>query len=160
VARIFRSLLFFAAAALVGATTARAENYALLIGVSGYPTLSTHQLEGPRNDVVLLRDVLARRGFRPNNIRILADGVPGAEAPTRTRIMEALDTLADRVHPNDFVRLVFRARLAAAGRSRQPEPQAGRAEFDDITDRYRQVVWPRQVGRECDHRSSVRRGAQ
>ncbi len=98
----------FVAAALVGVTIAHAENYALLIGVSGYPTLPTaNQLEGPRNDVVLLRDVLSRRGFRQDNIRILADGVPGAEEPSRARIMEALDTLASKVHSDDFVFVSF-----------------------------------------------------
>lgn len=105
-ARTIRSF-FIVAAALLGATAAQAENYALLIGVSGYPTLPTHQLEGPRNDVVLWRDVLSRRGFTQENIRILADGVPGAEEPTRARIMEALDLLADKVRPDDFVFVSF-----------------------------------------------------
>jgi hypothetical protein len=106
VASTFRPLLLFAAA-LIGVTTAHADNYALLIAVSGYPTLPTHQLEGPRNDVVLLRDVLERRGFRPDNIRILADGVAGAEQPTRARIIEALDTLAEKVRRDDFVFVSF-----------------------------------------------------
>ena len=101
-ASVFGSLIIFATA-LVGVTIAHAENYALLIGVSGYPTLSAaHRLEGPRNDVVLLRDLLSRQGFKQANIRILADGVPGAEEPTRARIMDALDTLADKVRPDDF----------------------------------------------------------
>jgi Caspase domain len=99
--------LIIAAATLVGVTTAHAENYALLIGVSGYPTLPTHQLEGPRNDVALLRDLLSRHGFRQENIRMLADGVAGAEQPTRAGIMAALDTLADKVHRDDFVFVSF-----------------------------------------------------
>jgi hypothetical protein len=105
-ANIFRSSVA-AVLMIIGIASAHAANYALLIGVSGYPTLPTHQLEGPRNDVVLLRDVLSRQGFRQDNIRILADGVPGAEAPTRPRIMEALDTLADKVHRDDFVFVSF-----------------------------------------------------
>jgi len=100
--------LLLAVAALAGVNMAHAENYALLIGVSGYPTLpSAHRLEGPRNDVALLRDVLSRHGFRPDNIRILADGVAAAEEPTRARIMEALDALADKVRHDDFVFVSF-----------------------------------------------------
>ncbi|MGC2203989.1 MAG: caspase family protein, partial [Stellaceae bacterium] len=83
-------------------------NYALLIGVSGYPSLPVaNRLEGPRNDVVLLRDVLSQHGLTRDNIRVLADGVPGAEEPTRARIMEALGTLADKVRRDDFVFVSF-----------------------------------------------------
>jgi Caspase domain len=100
--------LLIIATTLLGATSAHAENYALLIGVSGYPTLSpARRLEGPRHDVVLLRDMLSRHGFSPDNIRILADGVVGAEEPTRARILEALDTLAERVRRDDFVFVSF-----------------------------------------------------
>jgi Caspase domain len=100
--------LVLTVAALAGVTRAHAENYALLIGVSGYPTLpSAHRLQGPRNDVALLRDVLSRHGFPSDNIRVLADGVPGAGEPTRARIMEALGTLADKVRRDDFVFVSF-----------------------------------------------------
>ena len=106
-AGFFRSLTI-AAAAFVGVATAHAENYAVLIGVSGYASLPAgYRLEGPRNDVALLRDVLSRRGFRQDNIRVLADGVPDAEEPTRARIMEALDALADKVRRDDFVFVSF-----------------------------------------------------
>ena len=104
---IFRSLVIISAT-FVGVTTAHAENYALLIGVSSYRNLSVeHRLTGPRNDVSLLRDVLSRHGFKPDNIRVLADGVPGDEEPTRARIMGALDTLADTVRRDDFVFVSF-----------------------------------------------------
>lgn len=80
-------------------------NYrALLVGVSSYPNLSESlQLRGPQNDVKRMREVLSARGFRGENIQILADGVDGAELPTRTAVLSALEKLAQTAKPNDYI---------------------------------------------------------
>jgi len=85
-----------------------AELRALLVGVSGYPELPERlRLSGPRNDVQRMRQVLLARGFDPEQIETLADGVPGAALPTRANIMAALDRLATRSVRGDIVVLHF-----------------------------------------------------
>lgn len=88
---------------------ARSEGRALLVGVSDYPTLpaGVQRTPGARNDVALLRDTLRQRGFAPQHIRVLADGMPDAQRPTRTNILRALDDLADASRAGDFVFLHF-----------------------------------------------------
>ncbi|MBV8092505.1 MAG: caspase family protein, partial [Acetobacteraceae bacterium] len=132
-------LSLVAAVTFAWAATADAENYALLIGVSGYPTLPTHQLEGPRNDVVLWRDVLSRRGFREDNIRILADGVPGAGEPTRARIMEALDMIADKVRRDDFVFVSF----SGHGSQQPDDPESPNLKPDGLSS----TILPFDIGK-------------
>lgn len=84
------------------AATSRAADHALLVGVSEYPALDQdYQLRGPRNDVLLMQEVLIQRGMDPANIRILADGVAGAALPTRAAILKALDALADGLEAGD-----------------------------------------------------------
>lgn len=97
--------LAFAAAADAG----RAEWRALLVGVADYPTLpaGVERTTGARNDVLLLREVLRQRGFKPEQIRVLADGVAGAELPTRANILRALDDLAAASAPGDSVFVHF-----------------------------------------------------
>lgn len=96
--------------------SAHAELRALLIGVSGYPALPERlHLQGPRNDVQRMRQVLLGRGFDDANIRLLADGVAGAALPTRANILTALDGLAKAAQPGDTVFLHF-----AGHGSRQP----------------------------------------
>ena len=56
-------------------TSAWAENRALLIGASGYPS-HIGPLRGPSNDVRAIFALLAERGFRTENVRVLADGLP------------------------------------------------------------------------------------
>jgi len=79
--------------------------HALLIGVSEYPALEErYQLkDGPRNDVALMRTMLQDKGFSPERITALADGVNGAAGlPTRAAILDGLTALSDRVQPGDF----------------------------------------------------------
>lgn len=90
---------------LIYHTPASAENRALLIGVSGYK--DRNRLEGPSNDVPLMRDRLLERGFTAPNIRILADGVPGGEMPTRAAILSALADLAQQASRGDFIYVQF-----------------------------------------------------
>ena len=94
---------------LAAATHAsHAERFALLVGVSAYPHLAPHQqLQGPANDVRRMREALLLRGFEPRHLRVLADGVDGAELPLRMAILGALDELAGRARPGDTVLLHF-----------------------------------------------------
>lgn len=88
---------------LAGAAPAPAETRALLIGVSDYdPASGIPSLKGPRNDVRLLREVLAGRGVR--DIRVLADGVEGSLGrPDRAEIVAELGRLAGDAAAGDLV---------------------------------------------------------
>ncbi len=79
--------------------------HALLIGVGENPELpAVPQLQdGPRNDVKLMRTVLQSKGFSPERITVLADGVEGSVGdPTRAAILDGLTALSERVKPGDF----------------------------------------------------------
>lgn len=85
-----------------------AVRHALLIGVSRYPSLSVDmQLEGPANDVRLIRRLLLERGFQPEHIRVLTEGQDADTPPTRAAILAALQNLSDEVRHGDFVYLHF-----------------------------------------------------
>lgn len=117
-ARAVRGLLTVLLA--LAAPGVRAEWRALLVGVSDYPTLpaGVQRTPGARNDVALLRTTLLQRGFPPSQVRVLADGLPGAETPTRSNILRALDDLADASGPDDvvFLHLAGHGSLAPAAR--------------------------------------------
>lgn len=123
---------------------ARAERHALLVGVSRYAVFAgdaRRQLAGPANDVQLMRTLLERRGFAAPALRVLADGVAGADLPTRAAILEALDDLAARVAPGDQVLLYF----AGHGAQMPADPQTpqGRAENDGL----HEIFLPADTGR-------------
>jgi metacaspase-1 len=85
---------------------ALAEVSAILVGVSDYDdTVGITDLDGPRNDVALLQEVLIRRGV--TRIEVIADGVTGAPLPTRAAILDSLDAKARSVSPGDFVYIHF-----------------------------------------------------
>ena len=75
------------------------QGHALLIGCTSYPHLDVQQLEGPANDVVLMRDLLTTRfGFLKQNIVTLSEAegkATGDESrrPTRASIKCAFDDL-------------------------------------------------------------------
>ncbi|MEG3640342.1 caspase family protein [Magnetococcus sp. PR-3] len=85
------------------------QKHALLVGVSQYDNLPKHlQLNGPANDVQLMHNLLLERGFIPERIKVLADGVKGADnRPTRAHILSALQQLAKDAQHDDFVFLLF-----------------------------------------------------
>ncbi len=86
-----------------------AANHALVVGVSKYPGLGAHfQLRGPRNDATLVAQFLGNNPYRSfENLKILADGVKGAEVPTRAAILTALDDIAQQATRDEFVYLHF-----------------------------------------------------
>src|SRR3954465_262940 len=100
-------LLLCLAALCCAALPAQAKdrNYrALLVGVSDYPALKKDLwLEGPRNDVTRMREVAVTRGVPAQYITMLADGVQGAELPTRQHILDALDQLARTASADDYI---------------------------------------------------------
>ena len=110
--------------------------YALLVGVSQYPS-GVPSLQGPRNDVSLIRDILLERKFAADHIQILADGVESAAGlPTHAAIMNALQGLTQRVRPGDFVYLHF-----SGHGSRQPVVQDA-AEPDGLDE----IFLPHDIG--------------
>ena len=133
----------FLCCAVLGAVLAQpavAENHALLIGVSNYPSLDKSlQLEGPANDVQLMRDLLKTTGFAESHIRVLADGVAGAAAqPTRAAILGELGGLADAAKKGDFVYLQF------GGHGTQQPSRPGKVPVE--ADGLDELFLPRDVG--------------
>lgn len=122
---------------------------ALLVAVSSYPTLDkAYQLQGPRNDVQRMRQVLLQRGFKPDQIQLLADGVSGAQEPTRDNILKALDAMGRGAQAGDTVVLYF-----AGHGSQEPADRstpAGRQEADGLFEIFLPIDvgrWDGQLGR-------------
>jgi len=132
--------LAVAAACLPGTALAQ-QRLALLVGVSAYPKQPGGRdisLTGPKNDVRLYQRVLAERGFRPENVAVLADGVRGD--PTRAAIVGALEGLAKRADKGDFVFLFF-----AGHGSQQPARNIGPSNPEP--DGLDETFLPRDIGR-------------
>jgi len=133
------ALMLLALACL--AAQAHAEMRALLVGVSSYPTLDKrYQLEGPRNDVRLMREVLLQRGFAAAQITLLADGLSEAP-PTRDNVLAALDRLAGAAQPGDTVFIHF------AGHGSQQPVDRNTPEGKDEPDGLSETFLPLDVGR-------------
>ncbi|MEM8730650.1 MAG: caspase family protein [Pseudomonadota bacterium] len=104
---------------------AAADLRAVLIGVSDYDyEIGLSDLNGPANDMRLMADVLNRRGA--SRITTLADGVAGAQRPTRAAILEALAVEAREAQPDDFVYI----HLSGHG-SRQADPDGDETDGQD-----------------------------
>ena len=117
------------------------EKYALLIGVSNYPSLpENRQLPGAKNDVLLMRNVLGNIGFHKANITLLADNVDGTSTPTRKAILTALDEIRDKSLSGDFVYLHF------SGHGSQ-QPILDKALAAKETDGLDEIFLPADIGR-------------
>ncbi len=137
------------ALALALASMAVAETHALLVGVSGYPSLpELRRLRGPASDVLIMSEALRQSGVRGEFISVLADSVPDSKAlPTRANILEALAALARGAKPNDWV-VVY---LSGHG-SQQPQYYAGKGYkepdgLDEIFLPYDVAAWDGKVGK-------------
>jgi len=87
---------------------AQAAQRALLVGVSELANQpQSLWLAAPRNDVILMRQVLQQHGFAAGEITVLADGVSGAALPDSRQIRDALSRLLSRSQGGDFVLLYF-----------------------------------------------------
>lgn len=137
----FAAVVATAALMLFAAEAAANQRYALLVGVSSYPSLGENlQLHGPKNDVVLMRALLQQKGFEAKHVRVLADGLSGAGDPTRAAIMSELKGLAGKAAKGDFVFLFF-----AGHGSQQPARNIGpqNPEPDGLDE----MFLPRDIGK-------------
>lgn len=143
------SRALFGLLVLCTAQAAWADMQALLVGVSGYPSLPEHRLSGPRNDVQRMKTVLAGRGFAPARINVLADGVPGAAAPTRSNILLALEGLARSSKAGDTVMLYF------SGHGSQQPVLPGSRQAAQESDGWHEIFLPIDIGRWDGQRGAV-----
>ena len=113
----------FLGMALFSCASSYADTYALLVGVSGYPSLAeSRRLRGPANDVQLMRAALIQQGVASNAITTLADGVKGSQAlPTRQNILAGMRVLATQAKPGDWAIVYF-----SGHGSQQPQPAASK----------------------------------
>lgn len=140
-ARFFTILvLYFLCRLLFPVQDAFAGRYGLLVGVSSYPLLpESRRLEGPKNDIQMIADILRQRDFPSENLMILADGVPNAALPTRNAILGSLGKIRTKVKKGDFVYLHF------SGHGSQ-QPQAASAAGQEA-DQLDEIFLPWDVGR-------------
>lgn len=104
---------------LFSASLTHATDHALLIGVADYPNLPRRLwLQGPVNDVALVKTLLLEKGFSANNINTLVSRAGPANEPTRANIVQSFVSMRARVKPGD--RVFFY--LAGHG-SQQPQPK-------------------------------------
>jgi len=102
-----RAFILLVVLLLQGAVAQGAQR-ALLVGVSELANQpSSLWLSAPRNDVILMRQVLQQHGFAAADITVLADGVSGAALPDSRQIRDALQRLLARSQSGDFVLLYF-----------------------------------------------------
>ena len=100
------------------------------------------QLQGPANDVLMVRDLLVRQfGFPKDSVRILAEGFGAEFRPTRANIQREFQRLTDLARPGDQVVIL----LAGHG-SQQPGPDPDNP-GDGETLRMRKIFLPADVGK-------------
>src|SRR5437879_2065113 len=87
--------------ALSVAATAHSQNVALLVGAWQYPSKDM-RLEGPGNDVDLMKGLLNQRGFRVTTL-----GTTGSAAATRANIIASMRHIAEVAQDGDFVFVFF-----------------------------------------------------
>ena len=131
------AVLVVIAAASSGGTARAQERYAVLVGVGTYANLEERlQLQGPPNDVALVREYLTSvAGFKDDNVVMLTDNE--VRVPERAAILAELDRLRDRVTGGDFILLYF-----AGHGSRQPAGHDSEEELDG----YDEIFLPADVG--------------
>ena len=125
------------------------ERYALLVGVSEYPSLpSRAQLPGAKNDVLLYQRVLKERGFKSENVKVLADRMASAQPPTRSAIVAAFAELEKKAAKGDYIFLLF-----AGHGSQQPAKDLGpnNPEPDGLDESF----LPRDIGKWDAPRATV-----
>ena len=134
----------------VFATDALAEKRALLVGCTKYPHLESHLwLDGPGNDVELLKSVLMSRfGLSEENIQTLAgwDGVAKEQRPTRANIERAFGYLARSAGSGDIIVILM------SGHGSQQPAAPGDAEHPNVEpDGLDEIFLPADVGKWPGH---------
>ena len=130
--RALAIILFAFLAAAFTLPAAAGEKRALLIGVSGYRNLpEQYHLYGPKNDVVVVRKALIARGFKADDIVILADQVAdSAGDPTEANIRAHLAALATEERKPDDVLVIY---LSGHGTSVRDQPDGDEADsYDEV----------------------------
>lgn len=140
-ARRWLACLGALAIGLLGGAALAKENYAVLVGVTVYPVLPEQSyLHGPVNDVAMMRSVLLTRGFPQSHVHVLADGLAGAQSPTRAAILQALAQVTQEAKRGDFVYLHF-----AGHGSQQPEDKR-RTDRGHKPNGMNEIFLPRDIG--------------
>ncbi len=124
--------------------------HALLIGVTDYPRLGTkYRLQGPSNDVRLIRGLLEAPPFsvRPSNIVALAGWPDVADVrPTRTNIEREFLRLASSVEKGDQILVL----MAGHGSQQPANEESGDPEPDGLDEIFLPADaagWNGQIGR-------------
>ncbi len=100
--RWFLCAAFCAGVMLAGGSSVFGDEYALLIGIGDYPGIDA-DLEGPPNDVRILKDRLIRRfGIPENRIETLVNG-----QAVKSRILSELDRLYNRSSDGDYLFIYY-----------------------------------------------------
>src|SRR5262245_59571847 len=109
--------------------------HALLVGVTRYPALPPKfQLEGPANDVELLRRTLGERfGFPAADIVILTEPGRPQRRPTRSNIQREFRRLAAAARPGDQVVILLSGHGSQQPESDPPDPVHPEADGLDET---------------------------
>lgn len=104
-----------------------AKRHALLVGCTKYTHLAAkHQLEGPGNDVRLIRGLLIEKfGFQPADITEMTEASPPTLRPDREQIVAEMEKLRQRAGAGDEVFILF------AGHGSQ-QPDENRDEDDGL----------------------------
>ncbi|HEY2827166.1 MAG TPA: caspase family protein [Pirellulales bacterium] len=124
--------------------------HALLVGCTKYFNHEGWQLEGPANDVQLLREVLTKHfGFESANITTLVDGIDDQHSPTKANIRREFENLAARAHDRDQIVVL----LSGHG-SQQPE-QDSTAPSDHKLDGLDEIFLPADAGEWDEGQHSV-----
>lgn len=80
---------------------------AILVGVSKFDHLKITPLEGPPNDVVLMRGALHALGYRDADVTTLVDTQPAELHPTRNNILRVMRAAAAKLHRGDNAIIYF-----------------------------------------------------
>jgi Caspase domain len=115
--------------------------HALLVGVTKYPNLEKRfELQGPANDVLLMRDLLLKHfGFRPEDIVVLAEHQGPDRLPTRANIEKEFKRLATAAQSGDQVVIL----LGGHGSQQPEDPNSKDPEPDGLDE----IFLPRDVGK-------------
>jgi hypothetical protein len=115
--------------------------FALLVGVTRYPNLSAElQLEGPANDVALLRRLLLERfQFLQEDIFALTETAGAAGPPDRETIRLQIEELAGKIRAGDHFVLLL------SGHGTQVPDQSPASPEDPEADRLDEAFLPRDV---------------
>ena len=136
------ALMYLCGLSATGPSQAAAQSkHALLVGCTVYPNLEERfHLQGPANDVALVRDLLTTRfGLPEQNVVTLSDAA-GQEAllPTHKNIEREWVSLAERAEPGDQVLVL----MAGHGTQAPVVETLGNAEADGLDE----LFLPRDTG--------------